>query len=280
MTDDQDSDQAPIDPLDPMGSEMVSESDLDDVLSQASSLAAELSEEIGVDAGSPAPAAASIDDDTADVSVEVGLEELERLVAATREEVDGDAPAADPPNSEPEDLAVPDFMSEFTEPEPPSSDEPEAPGEPDAAEESPPLPAFDEPIPTTTTASNDAQIVSDPSLGIVATGTVKKEAPPEPLGVVGTPSPEVVEDPASPEADDSEGEASEEPTVSKRAALVQTVVGKAGPLLFMVCDRGVSLLEKIDRPIQRLGQQPRRLIGWLAIATLGTSLLAFIVSVF
>ncbi len=263
-----------------MGSEMISETDLDDVLAQASSLAADLSQEIGQDAGSPAAGTAPLDGGSTDATVEVGLDELERLVAATREELDGsdgEAAAPDPPSEEPADLAVPDFMSEFTEPSPPPP-----PDEPDGPDELPPPPAaLDEPPPPAAIAApNDSQVVSDPSLGIVATGTVKQEAPPEPLGVVGTQSPVVAEDTSSPKVDDSAVEAPTEPTVSKRVALVRAIVAKAGPILLIVCDHGVSLLEKIDRPLQRIGQVPRRLLGWLAIATLGTSLVAFIVSAF
>lgn len=267
MTDDPSSDPTPADPGDPMGSEMISESELDDVLAQASSLAADLSEEIGQDAEPRAAGAASIDGYAEDASVEVGLEELERLVASTREEVEGaEAPEGDAPSEKPADLAVPDFMSEFTDPAPPA----DAADGPDAAS----------PTPSVAAPAKDSSVISDPSLGIVATGTIKKETPAEPLGVVGTPSPATTEDSSAPAVDEPADEGETEPAVSRRAAIVQALTAKAGPILFMVCDRSVSVLEKIDRPLQRIGQVPRRLIGWLAIATLGTSLLAFIVSAF
>ena len=39
------------------------------------------------------------------------------------------------------------------------------------------------------------------------------------------------------------------------------------------CNRLVSCLEILDRPFSRLGTGPRRLIGWLAIATIGVTLI-------
>ena len=41
-----------------------------------------------------------------------------------------------------------------------------------------------------------------------------------------------------------------------------------------------GLLEVMDRPARRLGPGARQAIGWLAIATLGTSLIVFLVSLF
>ena len=51
-------------------------------------------------------------------------------------------------------------------------------------------------------------------------------------------------------------------------------------LAWLGCERGAALLEIMDRPTQRLGVGFRQAIGWLALATLGTSLIVFLISLF
>jgi hypothetical protein len=45
-----------------------------------------------------------------------------------------------------------------------------------------------------------------------------------------------------------------------------------------VCDRALSLLEVIDRPLAKLGSSIRRAIGWFAIATAATAVVAYLIS--
>ncbi len=40
-----------------------------------------------------------------------------------------------------------------------------------------------------------------------------------------------------------------------------------------VCNAAIGLLELVDRPFKVIGPDARRLIGWLAIATMGASLM-------
>jgi hypothetical protein len=43
---------------------------------------------------------------------------------------------------------------------------------------------------------------------------------------------------------------------------------------------GVQVLELMDRPVQRLSRGVRRVLGWAAVATLATSVIVYIVSLF
>ena len=65
---------------------------------------------------------------------------------------------------------------------------------------------------------------------------------------------------------------------SGKAELVRRLVAYLSPPALKVCARGVGLLEVLDKPFGRLGSGGRRALGWLAIATLGTSLIVLLVS--
>ncbi|MBU0718724.1 MAG: hypothetical protein KJ749_10785 [Planctomycetes bacterium] len=58
------------------------------------------------------------------------------------------------------------------------------------------------------------------------------------------------------------------------------LLARLSPLGLGVCERGAGMLEALDKPTQRLGPGIRRAIGWLAIATIGTSLIVFVISMF
>ena len=45
-----------------------------------------------------------------------------------------------------------------------------------------------------------------------------------------------------------------------------------------LCELGVIGLEAADKPLVRLGPRIRMVAGWLALATLGTSVIVFVVS--
>jgi hypothetical protein len=49
-------------------------------------------------------------------------------------------------------------------------------------------------------------------------------------------------------------------------------------ILFALSGRAVTLLEIVDRPTTKLGGTVRQLIGWAALATLGTALIVFLFS--
>jgi hypothetical protein len=68
------------------------------------------------------------------------------------------------------------------------------------------------------------------------------------------------------------------PSKRRIARLVGRLAKPIEPLALKTCERGIHVLEAIDRPTVRLGTSPRRAIGMLAIATLGTSLIVYLVS--
>ncbi len=98
------------------------------------------------------------------------------------------------------------------------------------------------------------------------------------IGVVGTHTPNV--DASAPgETPDEPAEADDRP--HKFAAFANVIRKATTPLSPMVlagCERAVTLLESIDRPLGRISDPVRRLLGWLAIATIATSLLVFLYS--
>ena len=52
------------------------------------------------------------------------------------------------------------------------------------------------------------------------------------------------------------------------------------PLLLAGTERFVSWMELIHRPLPALKETPRRVIGWVALATIGTSVIVFLLSLF
>lgn len=277
MADENSSEQPPPNPPDGMESSLISEEELDEVLAQATSLAADLSEEVGV-AEEPAAPSRRSDETTAPNATPPGVDdelaELERLVGEAKRDIDEPAeepapeappaetptaPAAAPPDepestSDPEadsatDLSVPDFMSEFTE-----SEEPAAPAQEKRT-------------------SADSAVQGSPDTGIVGTGKA---------GVVGTP--EVVES-SSPDEEIATAEfpddrQTKDPKLQAMKALVgkilQPLVQRGAPLVRTACDRAVVCLEAIDRRTGFVGDGVRRLLGWFAIATIGTSVLVYL----
>jgi hypothetical protein len=53
-----------------------------------------------------------------------------------------------------------------------------------------------------------------------------------------------------------------------RPSVAHRLLGAA----FSLADKGVKLLEVADRPFNSLGPTPKRLLGWIAIATMATSI--------
>jgi hypothetical protein len=56
--------------------------------------------------------------------------------------------------------------------------------------------------------------------------------------------------------------------------------GPCGPPAMALSRYGVQVLELMDRPVQRLSRGVRRVLGWAAVATLATSVIVYIVSLF
>jgi len=292
--------------------EGLNESDVEQKLELAAELARELAGDVGIKtAGSSPPFPESADHslESIEKNLDAELNELQHLAATTQAEVGDDQPQwnqespeqAQPKNdpsdrgSVPQELpAVPDFMSEFTSPEPPApkADKPtpdhgaladddafEAPLPPEAA----PITGdqysgADQPAPDTTSpgATEDtapatnmvapASSVRSPRPGVVGTGTLS--ASPD-----GSMNPSATGEHLS-SAASSSGK-SKSPSDSSGATGEQDVPDS---LLLRICDRGVGALERIDRPFTRFGRRLRYLVGIVAVALTGASIVVFIYS--
>ena len=284
MTDEPQPDQPASDAPGDQDVDFASDQDLDDVLAQAAGLAADLSRELGAGEGPsestdglPTPGDAENrqtdrDDTPQDIDrpVEASAAELDSApsgVAESAPSTTEPAPSQDEPVSD-STYTVPEFMDEFTQPE----DSPEtAPGgsQQRAADSQKPVSK----APAAGTAANEApRSGASAKPGVVGTGM---------MGVVGTPSPAPAGDsPTSPPgAPDEEADlASGTPGGGQMVPLLRQAVDRASPLAFSACDRAVSILEAIDRPVAKAGPAVRRAIGWLAIATAATSAVVYLIS--
>ncbi len=59
---------------------------------------------------------------------------------------------------------------------------------------------------------------------------------------------------------------------------VRSAAARLSPPVLAVSERVVNILEVADRPLGRVGDSVRRVIGWVAIATVGTSVIVFLYS--
>ncbi len=236
---------------------------LDTVIARASSLAEDLAGELGTadaESGGTADAVLSVTAPTTQ-KVEEGLKELDHLVSRTRAEVGVESPSPDRPavtaagGRAPgaSNYDVPDFMSEFTRPQPAEEPKPSLKIPAIAPEKAAPSPS------TMAPAS-----ISPPIVPGVPGGK---------LGVVGTPlRPGVAHSathrsmviPSMPAAFTMPSdELPASPTSwSQRVLAVLTSLMSAA----------VSLLELLNRPFKPVGSAAKQLLGWIAIATIGASL--------
>ncbi len=284
MADENSSEQPPPNSPDGMESSLISEEELDEVLAQATSLAADLSEEVGVADEPATPSRRSVEAAASDATppgVDDELAELERLVGEAKQDIDEPAeepapeappaetptaPAAAPPDepestSDPEtdsatDLSVPDFMSEFTESEEPAAPAPEKKTSADSAVQ----------------GSPETGVVGTGKIGVVGTPDVaERDSPAEAIGTAELPGDRQTADP-KPQAEDRKPQAVKA-FVSK---ILQPLVQRGAPLARTACDRAVGCLEAIDRRTGFVGDGVRQILGWVAIATIGTSVLVYL----
>lgn len=272
MTDEQPQDQIP-DPADSANSKAAPEDDLDALLAEASSLAGELSEEVGTaEVVAPSSEISQAPDTAVDPgdNLDAQLAELEELarttgseIGAAPEEPSESAPQADsipsqdsapptgptPAQEEKTKSAVPAFMDEFTRQEEPPAGELPAPESP-----APPVPG----IINSETVRNLPTLDDIPSLD---------DTPTRKAGV----------------REQQHAESDESQPAGKRFTLpdpIRRVAARLSPAALVVCERSVSLLETIDKPLGKVGASPRRVIGYVAIATFTTSLIVLLISLF
>lgn len=320
MTDEHPPNEPSPDSAEGADSELVSERELDEILAQASSLADDLSEEIGAAGESDLPAKPHRESteavDTA-VNLDAELRELEKLVTAASDEIDSDRQAASETPTPPEEVALapsevapaslpaepeaPDSLAELTQPgeladtggyesEPPATAEapsasPEVPDfmaeltrpEPDvdSASEASESPTS---LPTSAAATDDA-LWADP--------TVLSDAAAKP-GLVGSdvadvaeglPETEVWKEPApAASANEPPSSPNQHNAGSKLSGALQTAASRLSPRVAVLGTRIVALLEVINRPVAGISARVRRGVGWVAIATIGVSLVVYVLS--
>jgi hypothetical protein len=284
-----------------MGADLVSEQELDDVLAQASALASDLSDEVGAigrDGSDPEPAPQTqqpTGTGAPGVDLDTELRELEKLVSETGDQLGPDsadsdqarAPFAqdDPgPQTPPNALDVPDFMAELTEP-----DRAADAGQPENA-------------PPTTTDQSES-LADDPAAPQEAAQTPHAEG--QLTGEAQSPAfqDHSAHDPhakdnahfdgsdltaardTEPETDsqrqsDTPPEDPTPPQPGRFEELARRATARLSPLAATTCDHIVTALEVVDRPFARVGNRIRYLAGWIAIATVGTSLVVYFLSLF
>lgn len=222
----------------------------------------------------PAPAVPASTDRAA---AQWPIEEKPKVPIETR---DADAPAetvTEPelPETRPIEEAdtVPDFMKEFMEPEPEPEPKPE-PNSPDSDDATAASPE----VPELITHATAMPVQTKP--GVVGTGTlhqVVKRAPKQ-------------EDDADEVATEKAAAKPRNPVLRIVRGLVIAIlqrlrnIGPVKPVLtrlgYWICDKSVLALEKIDTPITSVGERIRRVVGWVAMATLGTSGIVYVISFF
>lgn len=293
MTDESNPGQNPSHPPDGKESEIISEQELDQILSQASSLAANLSEDVG------SPGQSSPERSISDTSQELDAElsELERLVSETAVEVDGMSETTDEAVSASEDMQeelasdtpedssrrpaqkdkeasaaepllrpkpppVPDFMDEFTHPEEPLDGKS-------------PSAVAPKPMVSSSKAASEkpAAPVALPKPGVVRsrkTGTVDAG-----IRFLDEESPQTSV--STHEGDESEVEVEQLPPLKR---LIRQIPALLSPVVCAACMKAVAVLDIIDRPFSGLGKVPRRLIGLAAISTAGLAVIILLISLF
>lgn len=272
------------------GGEAVSEEDLDALLVEASQLASEISGEVGggqTDA-TPLSAENQLESDSSDLSSSLNCDDIDSQLAALDRlvdesqceigaptqpdaaEVPSDMPPGETSTSEvdrsdlsiagnpdakatlpkdtgdstaPSDGDVPDFMQEFTQPASDSTQESENLGRSDLSEPGSETSAVS---PALQPATQEAKAKS----GEFAQST-------------------------------GQAAATEHAGRKEGMRLLITRLGHAlSPMAFRATDKAVSVLEVVNSPTQRIGGGIRTAVGWLAIATIGTSVLVFLTSLF
>jgi len=269
------------------GSEELAELDVDALLDQASSLADELSGEVGESANEQDPSAnefAAVDDAPEANSTDVGAN-----AAQAQAEVGGDDLPADGAQVEQEldDLqTVVDSLG--VEMSDTSDDETGAIASPDGADADQRDPDSDsaeasvgdaspvDPLPPAeldlAAAANDSGLETPRAAEPADESPELAEFSAEALAFDGPPGFASLDEPGD--------EARQAPSGRRggRVAPLLVVLRKAEPLALRIAALGAFLLEMLDRPFGMIGKPIRSLLGMLAIATMATAIVVFVVS--
>ena len=297
MADEQPPNPASSGPPEKADSDSASNATLDDVLAEAASLASDLSEDVGTPEGSLGSATRNVEPGSgSDIAEDLDTElaNLERLVGDASSQVDPQTDPRDSPSQGTAPEEVPDFMSDLTGP---SSTPEEAP----ASEPSDSGPSFE----------TAAQAASDDATGEAgdpeeSPGDDGGSTKPDAFGTDVTPA-DTISAPSQSDATSKSslidagalgvvGNIPRSAKISERTEHVPSSEADAptgdaeadgGPkglrdrglhVLMTLGERGVTMLEVADRPTAKLGDSARQIIGWVALATLGTALIVLLVS--
>ena len=272
------------DPTGGTGGEEVSAEDLDALLSEASALASEISADLGEptdeaeaepseptesELSSPEPIGLTDGVDTQLQRIEGFVAEASNELGASLELPDERTEPDQAPSPSSEERSIPAFMDDLTRPADEAAPPPAGEVESISADlHEPKLPKTEvkqsvppEPGITNPPALDDAPGGSEP---LVGRSELALEVPPQPVPHETMSADEPADPGKAPKAD--------------RIGAIHRATAKLSTAALRLCDYGVQLLEIVDRPVRRLGPGPRHAIGWLAIATLGTSFIVFVVS--
>ncbi len=266
--------------------EEVSAEDLDALLSEASALASEISADLGESSGeteaeppgptenaqsSPEPIGLTDGVDTQLQRIEGFVAEASSELGASLEPPDERTEPDQAPSPPPEERSIPAFMDDLTRAADDAASTPAGEMENTSADLHEPEPPE---IEAKQSAPTEPGITSPPVLG---DAPAVSDLPAEGSG----PAPEKRPQPAR-----HETMSADDPTDpgavpnADRIGAIHRAAARLSPAALGLCNYGVQLLEIVDRPARRLGPGPRHAIGWLAIATLGTSFIVFVVSLF
>lgn len=261
MTDDQQPDPSSDSP-EPTGEELVSADELAAVLEQASTAAEDLSKEIGADpnlSGTINLDLSALDEGEQVSTLDAQLDELERLVEATGAELDdqlfGQLPIS------PRDIGhaltkSPDDLSE--------GNLGGGRGE------------------STTAPDLMAEFMGDDNQGGVSSSASAGKKDSLPTGLVGTP--DMMAAAAAAVESNQASETQATPVIAKITPrekahqIWRSCCLKLTPSANKVLEKVVVVMDVIDRPMERFDDRVRILIGWLAIATMGTAFMLYVYS--
>lgn len=289
MTDESSSDQPLSDSDGADSGGFTTEDELDQILADAASLASDLSLELGEaepNAEEPTPpneepVQSTEEIDTAgDISAQLDAElaALENLVADTSAEL-GDTADPSPVDAKTSTEQATTETSATqtdasTQPVDPENAAEKSAGEAIAADGSTQGSASDSQT-STKTEDKEADTTSEKDTKKVKTKAKLKISSARP-GVVGTGMLGVV-------TGEGVEEEEEEEQGPPRPEWVEKIEAVVLPVALVACQKGAYILEKIDSPLSNkinLSEQVRTIVGWAAIATIGTSLLIYFISFF
>ncbi len=284
--------QPPSESGDPGGLGPATEKDVDAKLAEAARLAGEIGGQVGVSEASTVEALSTNPMQSIEKGLDEELKDLEHLIQKTKSEVGGDSAVGAEAPAKPAVPSVPDFMAEFMSPEPlPASPDASAGGAKivhsagesieDGTEEAGDGATAKSSVPAQTVAESAggppaskasaapaiaSSKVQSPKPGVVGSGTlsISPSATPGGKQAVGKYSLDV-------KAVQASGEERSEKQAEQSANGVQTV-------LIRLCETGVNLLERVDRPFAKLGSRVRDVIGLVALATAAVSAIVLAIS--